>query len=302
MRRLTLAFLALCACADPAPRLQDDTARVDVLPPLGPTCAERCATAAELCAPFALATCQAVCDDARGTCLASAGLDCLASRRCARPAPARPFAAGPYGTQVKDLAGPVTLPTSEGDWALELEWTSDASYLFLAHATATRDLFASELRPLLEASPRNVHYFFGWLSDQLGFEQARGRWQQEIQLLPMADRDHWLTHVHFVMPRLDRTDGWIGAMLTARAAMPPRYLGNGLTAFAIDRQQRIREVGMLGRLTGTGVAAELPLLQNEARAFEFELTREGRLAAQQAVVVTLATAQTAHDTIDVDVT
>lgn len=302
MRRLTLAFLALCACADPAPRLQDDTARVDVLPPLGPTCAERCATAAELCAPFALATCQAVCDDARGTCLASAGLDCLASRRCARPAPARPFAAGPYGTQVKDLAGPVTLPTSEGDWALELEWTSDDSYLFLAHATATRDLFASELRPLLEASPRNVHYFFGWLSDQLGFEQARGRWQQELQLLPMADRDHWLTHVHFVMPRLDRTDGWIGAMLTARAAMPPRYLGNGLTAFAIDRQQRIREVGMLGRLTGTGVAAELPLLQNEARAFEFELTREGRLAAQQAVVVTLATAQTAHDTIDVDVT
>ena len=80
------------------------------------------------------------------------------------------------------------------------------------------------------------------------------------------------------------------------------YLGNGLTAFAIDRQQRIREVGMLGRLTNQGLAAELPLFQNEARAFDFEFAREARLATQGAVVVTLATAQVAHETIDVDVT
>ena len=122
----------------------------------------------------------------------------------------------------------MTLVTSDGDWPFELEWTGDDNYLFLA--TATRDLFAGDLKPLLTASPRNVHYFFGWLTDQLSFEQVRARWSNEIQLLPAADRDHWLTHVHFVLPRLTQDSGWIGTMLTARAAMPPMYLGNGLRA------------------------------------------------------------------------
>lgn len=295
MRRAWLC-LFLAACSETAPQIQTDAAPVTVL---GPLCTDRCVRPSELCAPFDLSACMANCDEA---CLVAAGDECLAARRCGRLTPSSPFANGPYGTAVKDLAGPVTIPTTEGDWPFEAEWTGDDSYLFLGHSAQTRDLFAGPLRPLLTASPRNVHYFFGWLSDQLAFENARGRWLVELQLLPAADRDHWLTHVHFVIPRLDQTPGWIGTMLRARAANPPRYLGNGLTSFAIDRQQRIREIGMLGRLTNQGLAAELTLLQNEARAFEFEFARDTRLAAQQVTVVTLATGQTAHDTIDVDVT
>jgi hypothetical protein len=70
---------------------------------------------------------------------------------------------------------------------------------------------------------------------------------------------------------------------------------------SIDRFQRIREVGMLGRLASGGVAADLRLLAKEAEAFNFEFDREQRLAAKLARVITLSTAQTAHDTIEADV-
>ena len=300
MSRKSLFVLLLAACTPTASLLEQPTGRVEVLPPLGPTCAERCVTASELCTPFALTDCQASCTEARGACLEAASADCLAARACARPPPSRPFSTATPGLQVKDLAGPVTLQTTEGAWNFEREWTGDDSYLFLAYANSTRDLFQQRLTPLLTASPRNVQYLFGWLSDQAGFNQAYGRWLLELQQLPVAERDYWRPRVHFIPGRLDQSPGWIGAMLTARAANPPMYLGNGQAAFGIDRQQRLREVGMLGRLTGSGVAGELPLLQNEARAFNFEFTRDTRLAQQQATVIPLADAVTAHDTLDFD--
>ncbi len=294
--------MCVSACTPTLPLLSDGTAPVSVLGPTGPTCAARCQTPAEFCMPFDLSACTAGCDDARAACLEVAGFDCLAARRCYRAAPARPFAPGPYGTEVKSLAGPVTLPTADGPWPFEQEWTGDDSYLFLFFNNATRGLFDDSLASLLTASPRNVHYVFGSFADQVSFDVVRARWGQELRSLPEADRAHWATHVHFVTTRIDQTQGWVASMLAARAAMPPQYLGNGLTAFGVDRQQRIREVGMLGRLGASGVIPELAMLQNEARAFELEFAREARLAAQQQVeVVTLATGQTVHDTLDVDV-
>lgn len=283
---LFLPFVFFTACVETAPRLQHDAAPVEVL---GPLCTDRCAVVAERCAPFDLAQCEANCD---AECLVAAGTDCLAARRCGRPAPTRPWSAGPSGTGVKDTAASITFPTAEGDWPLELEWTGEDSYVVFAHSGETAALFAGSLRPLLQVSPRNVHYFFGWVSDQPGFEQARARWEVELQLLPPADRDHWFTHVHFVRPRLDQVATWVGTLMR----------DSRINSFAIDRQQRIRQLGMLGRLTNQGVAPELPMLANEVRAFNFEAEREVRLAAQQVEVVTLATTQTAYDTIDVDVT
>ncbi len=127
--RLAWFLLFFAACTETAPRLQSVVAPVTVL---GPLCADRCVRPSELCAPFDLAACVANCDEA---CLLAAGDECIAARRCGRAAPTRPFASGPYGTAVKDLAGPVTIPTSEGDWAFDKEWTGDDSYVFLAHSS-----------------------------------------------------------------------------------------------------------------------------------------------------------------------
>lgn len=298
----TLWLLLFVSCVQTVPVLDDGAESVSLLPPLGPSCESRCTVGDELCAPFDITTCTAGCDDTRNACLADAGLDCFALRRCFRPAPSRPFATGPYGKAVKDLAGPVTLATNHGPWSFSEEWTGDDSYVFLAYSAQTDDVFSDSLRTLLNASPRNVHYFFAWVSDEAGFRGARTLWEAEIQLMPVADREHWSTHVHFLDGRFDLAAGWVGEMMRARFASQPMYLGNGLTAFAIDRQQRIREVGMLGRLTGNGVAGEVSMLANEVKAFEFEFAREQRLAAEQATVLTLATSQSMRETLDFDVT
>lgn len=294
--------LLLLACAPTAPTFDGDTTPVTVLPPL-PNCNTPCANASELCVPFDLAACVQGCDAERRTCLELAGLDCFAARRCYREAPTTPFLDGGYGTQVRSIAGKVTLNTSDGPWPLELEWTGEDTYVFLARSNPTTGVFEGSLRDLLTASPRNTHYFFSWLSDEAGFNAVATRWRAELQSLSQADREHWGPRVHFLVGRFDLQAGWVGAMMTSRIANQPMYLGNGLTAFAIDRRQRIREVGMLGRLTGNGVAADITMLANEVKAFEFEFARDERLAAEQGTtVLTLATNETMRETLDFDVT
>ncbi|GMU61219.1 MAG: hypothetical protein AMXMBFR34_29820 [Myxococcaceae bacterium] len=314
MRRLLLLALALGACTvSTAPSFEGDAFPVTREPPPPPdtACTDACALSAQLCQPFDGPACQGACDagvpDGGSAtqvkdCLTDAGFSCSAARACLRPPASPPFSAGPYGKAVRDLAGPFTLSLPEGDWDFAAEWTGEDSYLFLGYAQATSGLFAGSLRPLLDASPRHVHYVFGWLRDQAGFEAARQRWSQELEALPEPDRSWWKARVHFPLPALDQTPGWVGEMLRNRWANPPRYLGNELTSFAIDRSQRIREVGMLGHLTQGGVAPDLSMLRHEAEAFEAEAGTQARLALQSARVFTLATAQTAYDSIDVDVT
>lgn len=306
MRRLsTLSLVLLCGCVDTVPTLEHGSGAVNVLPPMptGPTCAERCEVAAQVCPPFDLAACTQGCDETRAACLEVAQFDCLAAAGCFGPAASRPFSVGPYGTEVKSVAGPVSLPTTRGTWKLEDLWTGDESFLFLFLSPSTGGLFQDSLVSLLDASPRNVHYVFGHFADQAGFDAMRVRWERELSQLPAADRLHWVNHVHFVPAPLSTVPGWVSTMMATRRANPPMYLGNGLSAFGIDRNQRIREVGMLGRLTSGGTTSELKLLQNEARAFDVEFARETRLAAETGVeVLTLATNQTAHDVIDTDVT
>lgn len=301
MRRALLLML-LAGCSSPGTQLTTDLQQVTVAQPMGPTCLERCTVAKANCGALvgSCGACDGGASETVRTCLSMNTADCLESAACVRPAPSRPFAAGPYGKGVKDLAGPVGLETPEGRWRLEAQWTGEDSYLFLMRTSGNAALFNGALKPLLDASPRNVQYVFGWLNDETGFAQVRTRWTAELANLPSADRDHWLPRVHFVMTRMD-AEGWVGEMMAARLARPPMYLGNGLTAFGIDRFQRIREVGMLGRLGGNGTIPDLRLLAKEAEAFNFEFTREQRLAARPARVITVATTQTAHDTIDADV-
>lgn len=325
MRRLLPALVALLlvgACSLSTSSSFDggvSPVTVEAPPPPDTGCIDACALLGQVCEPFDFDGCLGSCDggvpdagDAKqlADCLGDAGFACSAARACLRPPATPPFAPGPYGTKVKNRAGPFTLTTPDGDWDFATEWTGRDSTVFLAYAPGlsgggidtNKGLFAGSLKPLLAQSPRNVHYVFGWLRDQPGFEATRARWQAEIDSLPEPDRTWWRGHVHFALPVLNQTPGWIGQMMTYRWAHPPTYLGNELTSFAIDRFQRIREVGMLGRLTQSGTAPDLTLLRHEAEAFNLEADTQARLDADGARVITLATAQTAHDTIDVDLT
>ncbi len=231
----------------------------------------------------------------------------------ARPPLANPFSRGPYGTAVRDVAGPFTVPTQDGDWSFEDQWTGEDSYVFLSRAPRalvfsngtdySASLFDAALSELLERSPRNVHYFFLWSSDEPGFISARDSWLSELDSLPEADRAWWRPRLHFVSTRSLDLSNWIGQMLTARARTALPYKRYDPIQFAIDRSQRIREVGQLGTLAAGGLVTSLAALANEPIYYNWEWQRDQRMAAERdrVTVIPLARAQTAHDTIDVDV-
>jgi hypothetical protein len=250
--------------------------------------------------------------DVRG-CLEQAtgdgGPRCSAVQACFRPTPTTAFAPGPYGTNPKDTAGPFVLPTTAGDWDFQSEWTGEDSYVFLFYAPNevlyksgdySLALYKQSLaNEVLAKSPTHVHYFFLPLRADAGWAAARDAWAAQAA----AAGGEWAARVHFSdVPALEQT-GWIGDMMRARAKAPGPYAQYDTVGFAIDRFQRIREVGMLGQLASSGITARLSFLTNEPRYYDFEWNRERALAAEASpTIVTLASAKTVYDVLDVDVT
>jgi hypothetical protein len=217
---------------------------------------------------------------------------------------------GPYGVNVRSVADHFVMPTHAGDWSFRDEWTGEDSYVFLVYAPRTPSspmdytaaLFDASLTGLLEASPRNVHYFFLWATHEPGFVDAQKRWLGELEQLPEPDRAWWRERVHFVPTQVSELGNWVGRMLQYRSRTALPYKRYDAVQFAIDTQQRIREVGMLGRLAPGGVRADLSFLANEPVYYNWERDLEARLARDRAVVVSVARDQTVYDTFDTDVT
>ncbi len=301
MKRL-LPLLCFAACA-PASRIDDGSARVSVLPSL----TERCATSpAALCAFFDAPACAA--SEAVTACVEAADVDCLAAQRCSatRPDGGRPFSPGPWGTGIKALAAPFTVATIDGTFDLEADWTGVDSYLFFAHDGTNGAFFApAALAATLARSPRDVHWFFGWrgATAPSDFDAAREAWLARLDTLPAEERAHWRPRVHFLVESFDQQPSWLAQRFAAPAGTPPEYRAIVPNhGFAIDPLQRIRELGMLGRLTGSGQSAELSFLAHHAQAFAFEAARQRQLDDDGAHVITLAEAQRVHDWLDLDVT
>jgi len=324
MRSLLAVFVAtlgLACSQSPTPPAQD--AAVDIAPAdAGPSCAERCTAVTARCMGTDLDACTTACTDGRpgadggvvrdvAACLDAAGEACGAARACLRPVPPVPFAAGPYGTAVRDVAADFTLPTQHGDWNFRSEWTGADNYVFLVYAprnaTSRTDysagLFGGALADLLDRSPRNVQYFFLLGTNAEAFADAQARWTEELDALPEADRAWWTPRVHFVSTPVSMLGNWIGEMLTTRSRTALPYKRYDAVQFAIDRTQRIREVGMLGRLAQNGVLPDITLLAGEPTYFNWEHARDQRLARESGtVVVDLLRSQVVEENADIDVT
>jgi hypothetical protein len=202
---------------------------------------------------------------------------------------------GPYGVGPRDLAAPFTVPTTAGPWSFEDHYTGRDHYVFLVYTPGTfrfsdgsdlsQGLFEGPVDELLQRSPRNVHYFFLWQRNEQGFGEFRDRANAAIDALAEEDRAHWRERVHFVSQQASMIPGWVGDVVRRRSVGTQPYRRYDAFQWAIDRNQRVREVGQLGTLTRGGLAADLTFLANEARYYEHEATRDARLAAQNATVI-----------------
>lgn len=212
------------------------------------------------------------------------------------------FAPGPYGVRPRDLAGPFTVMTDEGPWSFAEHYAGEDSYVFIVVSTASysTNLLAGSVDELIERSPRNVHYFFLTTTATTQLDALRGRVQEALGNLGEDDRAHWARRFHFVGENLSQMQNWLGELYRSRRStmnMVPRYES---VQWAVDRFQRIREVGQLGRLASGGLRLELPLLANEARYYNFERAREAELASHPATTVTLLDRETVVENADID--
>jgi len=195
------------------------------------------------------------------------------------------FRDGPYGVSPYDVAGPFTVPTTDGPLDFEAAFTGDDSWIFVVYAPGSaygESLWNSNVDYLLEDSPDNVHFvFMSYFEEDRSDRAAEHVMELETRVdaalaaLPPDRAAHWQPRMHYVTTEALGLGNWVSDMLNTRAEI----------AFAIDRQQQLREVGLLQSVTAAGPDADLFFLAFEARHFNMEWERAQRLAAETATTI-----------------
>jgi hypothetical protein len=158
--------------------------------------------------------------------------------------PTAPFSEGPYATELRGIAGDFTVQTPAGAWSFRENFSGCDTILFIPsqprQATGwPYDLWERDVDDLLEQLPKNVHLFFA--SSAIGADDVAAElYELEDEVtdaLAQAsgeDRAHWEPRTHYATESVSDLDGWIGD-----------YLADPNWGFAIDREQRIRDLGSL---------------------------------------------------------
>ena len=143
------------------------------------------------------------------------------------------------------------------------DWDGEHSFIFIHYHTAVSNSSAlwnsNTKEDFITNSPINVHYFF--LSEGNDPEQMvidmKADFEIILQNMSDDEQSHWNSHLHFVPQRASTINNWV------------RDVINGKMAFAIDRFQKIRQIGYLGNPSGfTGT--HLSYLTHEAHYFNYE--------------------------------
>lgn len=163
----------------------------------------------------------------------------------------RPFAErGAFGVRRRDVAADFTLPTEGGDWTLSEQYTGCETYVFLSDARPTSRVDSNPLvhdvqglARMIERSPRNVRYFFLSSSDEVSeVDEFRATMRRELEMalgrIERSHAEHFATRMEFVTVGVPALEGWVPSALRAHGQV-----------FAIDRFQRVRELGSLADVT-----------------------------------------------------
>ena len=189
-----------------------------------------------------------------------------------------PFQSGKGGYLFGDLAEDFRVKEVGGiEWSLREEWTGCDSYIFFSYfqfsgasgQSYMDGLWSVNFKELIDASAKNVHYFF--ISSEIAeaerlsrMEELRGRFLRELNNEFADDhqvRAHWVQRFHFVSDRLTMVHGsvggFVGDYLNYKDTASPVDLGDRGEApapypfsFAIGRDQRWDATGSLSEYVG----------------------------------------------------
>jgi hypothetical protein len=226
--------------------------------------------------------------------------------------PSLEFIADGAGNLRGEVAGDFELALVDGTtFSLQERFSGCDSYIFLPDTLVVSDLDESslwekDLDDLIELSPKNVHYFF--VSRRTDEAEAtasttamQSRIEAELAKLPVEDAAHWAERLHVVKDRAAVIEGYVGGLLD----------GIGRIGFAIDREQKLRGVGFLADVNRYSSAlaqqelwpwrSNLAYAANEALYMNGQAELSARLAAEDAVVLTIWDGETLEEFAEIDV-
>jgi hypothetical protein len=215
--------------------------------------------------------------------------------------PERPWDDSGTGQALYGVAADLTLDTWDGPWVFSEQWSGCDVYLFIQDEPAQdarydwpTPLWEGDVLALLRRSPRNAQLFFVSTSGAVVTRNNRLVALQTVVQAVLAamsaeDQAWWTPRIHYLPGRALDQPAWLGSLM----ASPGWGVG-------VDRLQRIRYIGSYadyGRYdSGRGwFAPNLAMVANEARYYNFEATREERLAAEDATVVHVLTGEVVSD-------
>ena len=222
-----------------------------------------------------------------------------------------PRASGPFGTTRGELAENFELPLLGGQtFVFDERYSGCETYVFIpdtltVSATDMTSVWEKDLSRLLDASPRNAHYFFfsRRASDEAASESLSAmaaRIDAELAARSPEDAEHFRARLHVVAARAQSLEGWIGDALN----------GHGRVGMGIDRFQRIRGAGTLADVKRYSSAlasqghwpwrSNLAYVAHEATFFNAQFERLSNL--EDRTVVTLFAGEELDEFADVNVT
>ncbi len=190
----------------------------------------------------------------------------------------RDWVEGPYETKLKGIADDFTVRTTNGKWTWSENYVGCEVLLFIPSVRSQEDgpnaLWSLDLEALVDKLPANARVFWVPTGDEADLDIIQG----EFDALPKKKRTAWEDRFHFVKDAVSDVDGWVGD-----------YLADPGFGFAIDRFQRIRDLGSFADgdryNAGTGwFDPNLSFAANDAIFYNFESDRQDAIDALPSVV------------------
>jgi hypothetical protein len=195
----------------------------------------------------------------------------------------------PSGTDGEfDVVAPdATLTQLDGStWTLSTAWTGCESVVFvvLRNSSDYPDLSHKlPVRDWMEGAAPNVHWVF-FSEERTEDDRIASLTALQANIEGVADADEatlaqWQSHTHFVSTAWNNTGTWIDDLVAAygRGDLPLN--------FAIDRFQRIRELGYLSDPVTGWKQTEPTFLNYEVTAYNAQAALQDRLDAEAATVL-----------------
>ena len=139
--------------------------------------------------------------------------------------PVIPFEDVVETTDLRGTAADFTVPTTDGDWNLEDNWSGCDTYLFIPQNAAQNGGdwgyhfwdYQTDFNTLFARSPSNVHYFFvSSDADQETRDATLAALKVKVDAAITGDAEAWWAdRVHYVTQPASGLEGWVGDLLTS---------------------------------------------------------------------------------------